>query len=85
MKQETILLVINEQRREKIIKINELNAYRGKVKTHTHIHPRTHMEESPMYKVCYQSKNKLKAIREELQQTVPVPIDPHTVLTKVSL
>lgn len=26
MKQETILLVINEQRREKIIKINELNA-----------------------------------------------------------
>lgn len=36
MKQETILLVINEQRREKIIKINELNAaYRkknGKVK-----------------------------------------------------
>lgn len=31
MKQETILLVINEQRREKIIKINELNAaYRKK-------------------------------------------------------
>lgn len=39
MKQETILLVINEQRREKIIKIDELNAACRKVKvkkTHTH-------------------------------------------------
>lgn len=42
MKQETILLVINEQRREKIIKINELNAYRGKVKTHTHTFTHVH-------------------------------------------
>lgn len=32
MKQETILLVINEQRREKIIKIDELNAACRKVK-----------------------------------------------------
>lgn len=32
MKQETILLVINEQRREKIIKINELNAAYSKGK-----------------------------------------------------
>lgn len=39
MKQETILLVINEQRREKIIKIDELNAACRKVnvkKTLTH-------------------------------------------------
>lgn len=55
MKQETILLVINEQRREKIIKINELNAACSKkvevwkitlTKTHTENKP-------PMYKVCY--------------------------------
>lgn len=40
MKQETILLVINEQRREKIIKINELNAACSKksrsMKNYTH-------------------------------------------------
>lgn len=45
MKQETILLVINEQRREKIIKINELNAaYRQKEKlknSHKHTENKT--------------------------------------------
>lgn len=46
MKQETILLVINEQRREKIIKIDELNAAYRKVKvkkTHTH---KTHRKQT---------------------------------------
>lgn len=56
MKQETILLVINEQRREKIIKINELNAAcRKKVEVwKNHTHKNTHTEKKPpMYKVCY--------------------------------
>lgn len=38
MKQETILLVINEQRREKIIKIDELNAACRKVKVEKNSH-----------------------------------------------
>lgn len=55
MKQETILLVINEQRREKIIKINELNAACSKKKQkYEKLHSQKHTENKPpMYKVCY--------------------------------
>lgn len=42
MKQETILLVINEQRREKIIKINELNAACRKKQKYEKSHSQKH-------------------------------------------
>lgn len=54
MKQETILLVINEQRREKIIKIDELNAACRKVKVKKNSHSQKKTENKPpMYTVCY--------------------------------
>lgn len=46
MKQETILLVINEQRREKIIKIDELNAACRKVKVKKLTLTKTHRKQT---------------------------------------
>lgn len=66
MKQETILLVINEQRREKIIKINELNAACSKksrsMKNYTHKNTQKTNRLCIKY-VIKQAKNLLKVTR----------------------
>lgn len=67
MKQETILLVINEQRREKIIKINELNAACSKKKQkYEKLHSQKHTQKTNRLCIKYvieQAKNLQKVTR----------------------
>lgn len=68
MKQETILLVINEQRREKIIKINELNAACSKKKKQKYekLHSQKHTQKTNRLCIKYvieQAKNLQKVTR----------------------